>query len=100
MIQMSELDYLRNAVHVVRDAATIATDRFGKSVVVREKEFHDVVTDADLAVEERIVKSLSQLYPTHGFYAEEQGNRDTQSEYVWVVDPIDGSKYYSRGVPP
>lgn len=96
---MSNLEFLAQATSIVRDAGEIARDRFGVAEIVRQKETFDLVTDADLSIERQIVAALSRLYPDHGFYAEEQGQTNASAEHVWILDPIDGSKYYARGVP-
>ena len=88
-----------NATRIVREGAAIARDYFGRTSVLREKAFHDIVTEADLAVESHIVGALRALYPDHGFLAEEGGAERADAEYVWVLDPIDGTKYYARSVP-
>jgi myo-inositol-1(or 4)-monophosphatase len=96
---MSRGAFRDNATRIVREGAAIARDYFGRTSVLREKAFHDIVTEADLAVEQHIVAALRGLYPDHGFLAEEGGADRTDAEYVWVLDPIDGTKYYARSVP-
>lgn len=57
------------------------------------------VTLADRAVEQAIRKQITMIYPQHGIYGEEMGMINTQAEYVWVIDPIDGTKAFMTGKP-
>lgn len=90
---------LKSATQVLKEAGRIARQGFGHSMIVRRKEFNDIVTEGDLKVEEYILSRLHELYPDHGVVSEEAGKRADDAEYVWILDPIDGTKYYSRGVP-
>lgn len=81
------------------NAGRIALERFGKSRVVFNKERASVATDADLAVEKYLVEFLHKTFPDHRILAEESGKIGTESDFCWVIDPIDGTRYYNRGVP-
>lgn len=58
----------------------------------------DVVSGNDVLIEEYLKKSLSEAFPSDSFYCEESGNTG-DSERVWVIDPIDGTVNYTRGIP-
>lgn len=60
---------------------------------------HDRVTDADLEAESVIVQIIETAFPDHAVLAEEGGRNESSSEYLWVVDPLDGTSNYSRGIP-
>ena len=64
---------------------------------VQLKGPQDYLTETDLAVETLIKRKLSQRYPTDGFLGEETGG--TVSGAYWVVDPIDGTANFARGIP-
>lgn len=60
----------------------------------------DFSTSYDMQIEDEIYSQLVQRYPNHGFYGEERQNRrDDELDFVWHVDPIDGTKYFARQVP-
>jgi len=59
----------------------------------------DLVTAADLESERLIHQTVSQAFPEHNFLGEEGGDRGRSSEWLWVVDPIDGTTNYSRHIP-
>ena len=70
---------------------------------VGELEFHDSIdftTKFDKQVEKEIYEEIRRKYPDHGFYGEElEDLRKVNREYVWHVDPVDGTKYFGRQVP-
>ena len=57
------------------------------------------MTDADIAAEQAIRAIVAARFPADGFYGEEIGRRALDAEYVWLVDPIDGTKSFVRGYP-
>jgi myo-inositol-1(or 4)-monophosphatase len=66
---------------------------------VQYKSPKDVVTEADLASDRLISDRLREWFPDHGLRTEETGEQGTASEFVWIVDPIDGTVNFSRGMP-
>ena len=66
----------------------------------RAKAAADYVTEVDLAAEKEILYHLSKTYPEHAFHCEESGfSGNEESEYVWVIDPLDGTSNFLRGIP-
>ena len=59
----------------------------------------DLVTDVDRRAEEIILDGIGRIYPGHAVLAEESGGNETQSDYRWVVDPIDGTTNFVHGYP-
>lgn len=69
---------------------------------VTEKGHNDYVTDIDKAAEAAIVEMLLKAYPDHAILGEETGpskNLHDESEYVWIIDPIDGTTNFMHGFP-
>lgn len=58
----------------------------------------NIVTSSDIAVQNFLVSELSALLPGCGFICEEEERHDPHKEYVWIIDPIDGTANYSRGI--
>jgi myo-inositol-1(or 4)-monophosphatase len=58
----------------------------------------DPVTAADRAAEQILRKAIEERYPDHGIIGEEYGRRETQSDYAWVIDPIDGTRSFMMGL--
>lgn len=92
-------DFLAAARQIVVEAGAETRRTLHHSRVLRQKAYGDLVTDGDLLVEERVISFLRERFPGHGFESEEREPENPQAEHVWVLDPIDGTKYYARGVP-
>ena len=59
----------------------------------------DFVTKTDKKVETIIIEELEKARPKYGFIAEESGERKNESEFNWVIDPIDGTSNFMHGIP-
>jgi len=100
MNDLSYKDAYDVAVRVVRSAGDMARDAFGH-VRVEYKESDvafDIVTEADLSIDAFIRAEIVRVFPEHQIHSEESGS-DDGGEYVWTIDPIDGSSNFSRGIP-
>ncbi len=92
---------LNTAVKAARKAGAIITRASFDvdKLTIRTKRQHDFVSEVDHAAEDAIISVLKEAYPAHGFLAEESGYRDKQAEYLWVIDPLDGTTNFLHGVP-
>lgn len=83
------------------EAATAATvpilEYYHGSFEVETKSDQSPVTIADREAELTIRKVIQQAFPEHGIYGEEYGRSDRESDYLWLIDPIDGTKSFVRG---
>src|SRR5919206_4827763 len=95
----SYTDDLRLAHVLADDADSLSVDRF-QAIDLRVDTKPDLtpVTDADRSVEEGIRRTLSRARPRDAVLGEEQGTTG-HAQRCWVVDPIDGTKNFVRGVP-
>ncbi len=86
---------------VAHEAGDIVLGRFGKDGKHYMKSEHswDVVTKADLRADKFITIKIKKQYPTHGIISEESGVVNEDADYIWVIDPIDGTLNFSRNVP-
>lgn len=66
---------------------------------IRNKELNDIVTDVDIYMETKIIEKIKELFPDHAIYSEERGAISGESEYVWFIDPIDGTINFAAGIP-
>lgn len=91
--------YLETAISAA-DAARIVTQKwFRKDFDVQSKKDKTPVTIADEQTELAIKNIILKNHPEHGFFGEETGLSDTDNEFVWVIDPIDGTKCFATGMP-
>jgi len=92
---------LNIAVRAARRAGSIinraALDAGG--LQVRSKRAKDFVTQVDQAAEQAIIEIAHKAYPDHGFLAEESGASEEHAEYVWIIDPLDGTTNFIHGFP-
>jgi myo-inositol-1(or 4)-monophosphatase len=72
-----------------------------ESVRVSQKQVNDFVTEIDQASEEMIIETLLGAYPGHAIWAEESGREHgaRDSEFVWIIDPLDGTTNFIHGLP-
>lgn len=68
---------------------------------IKEKRPNDFVSDMDIEAEKRLIEALRSTYPDHSFLAEESGEIKgaPDCEHQWVIDPIDGTNNFVRGIP-
>ncbi|QWF79306.1 histidinol-phosphatase [Amycolatopsis sp. CA-230715] len=91
---------LRLAARLADTADAITTARFGAlDLAVERKPDRTPVTDADTAVEDAVRALLAEERPGDGVAGEERGGTASASGRTWVLDPIDGTKNFLRGVP-
>jgi len=90
---------LQAALAAARAASEVIRAFYQKSPGVRLKPDASPVTEADVLSEEAIRATLIERFPDYGFYGEETGQHATQSDNVWLVDPIDGTKAFVREIP-
>ncbi len=90
-------------LRVAREAAEAggapALERFRRSIAVRRKADFSPVTEADLASEAAILRRISEAFPSDGFVCEESGERPGSNGRRWIVDPLDGTRAFVRGLP-
>jgi myo-inositol-1(or 4)-monophosphatase len=91
---MNRLEFSRN---LARDAGRLAHSAFGASVTSM-KGRHDVVTAMDREVERFIRHAIAERYPDDTIIGEEEGGGGA-IDRVWLIDPIDGTANYARGIP-
>ena len=88
------------AVKAARRAGRVINQAAGNLDVltVRHKSLNDLVSEVDRGSEAAIIETIKTAYPQHAILAEESG-ASGQSEYVWVIDPLDGTTNYLHGFP-
>ena len=73
---------------------------FGQGIEARLKTSgRDLVTEADLASERRVLTFLEERHPEHGWQSEEAGIKEARSPLRWVIDPLDGTSNFAHGYP-
>lgn len=88
-------------VALVRDAGELLLERSKKAftVVTKNNDPRDIVTAVDIEVNNFIIDALRKNFPAYGIYSEEGAGQEGHSEYLWAIDPIDGSSNFARHIP-
>ncbi len=92
-------DYLRVAIEAAQESGALQMDKLGNISQVEFKGEINLVTEVDKACEELIIKKIQGVFPQHDFLAEEGGGVRKDSEYKWIIDPLDGTTNYAHGYP-
>src|SRR5271170_2279611 len=90
---------LKAALDAAERAAAIARSLFQHNIEIRIKADKSPVTEADVRCELAIREILETRFPAHGFFGEETGYHRQDAEFLWIVDPIDGTKAFVREYP-
>ena len=92
-------EHLHVALEAARAAGKISRDYYAGNFTVETKADMTPVTQADVECEVAIRGTILGRFPDHGIYGEEMGRTQGDAEYLWLVDPIDGTKGFVRQYP-
>ncbi len=70
-----------------------------KNLKIDKKSKHEIVTPADMASNKIILATIKKEFPTHGILSEETGYYQKNSDYLWIIDPLDGTNNFAMGNP-
>jgi histidinol-phosphatase len=84
---------------LAEEAGRIAIEYQTRGVTAEEKSDESPVTAADRACEQLIVEGITKEFPDDGILGEEGANRESRNGRKWIVDPIDGTRDFVRGIP-
>jgi len=100
---MAEFDGILNNVRTwVREIGKYQVENLGKKDLFVETKSTaiDLVTEVDRHSEEYLLEKIKENYPEHQIVSEESGdNRQYESDYCWIIDPLDGTTNYAQGLP-
>ena len=92
MFVLSNFDELINfSKHLADESEKLIKNYFRTSLNIESKEDKSPVTLADKEVELKIRDLINKKYPSHGILGEEFDSQNVDSEFLWVIDPIDGT---------
>ncbi|MBU0991073.1 MAG: inositol monophosphatase [Proteobacteria bacterium] len=89
----------KTGLDAAKNSADVLLSYFGNIKTVRKKGAIDIVTQADTESEKIIIKTIRSVFPDHGIIAEESGESFLNSDYCWIIDPLDGTTNFSHGLP-
>jgi len=92
-------DFLRLAARLAEESGAIVLRHFRRALAVDDKADLSPVTAADRDAEAAMRRRIEEHFPDHGVIGEEHGASNAEAPYVWVLDPIDGTKSFIAGKP-
>ncbi|HSR16705.1 MAG TPA: inositol monophosphatase family protein, partial [Ignavibacteriaceae bacterium] len=91
---------INDLIQISKEAGEIISENFNKNFKVDYKSNEkDLVTEVDKLSEKHITDFIKRKYPSHGILAEESGIIKEGEEYLWVIDPLDGTVNFAHGLP-
>lgn len=93
--------YLNIAIEAALNARKVILHHFDHldRLNLIEKSKHNFASEADMFAEKTIINTIKTAYPHHSILAEESGEDNKESEYQWIIDPIDGTFNFIHGIP-
>lgn len=91
---------LEKVQFIAKEAGGVIREGFGKNFSIEFKTNEsNLVTEIDQKSEKLIKDFIAKEFPSHGILAEESGSTEGSSEYLWVIDPLDGTTNFAHGLP-
>ena len=91
---------IEDIIQISREAGELIKNAFGKTHTIKFKTNElNLVTETDKASEKLITDFIKMKYPSHGILAEEGSEVNKSAEFLWVVDPLDGTTNFAHGLP-
>lgn len=91
--------YLDTALAAARAAGAVIRRDFGRPSGVSFKARMNPVTETDLAAERAVIAVIAEAFPSHDILTEESAQAPRRSEYLWIIDPMDGTVNFTHGYP-
>ncbi len=93
-------EFIDTAVLAIKQAAKIHKKYFNTDIKAEmKKKTFDLVTVADVEAEKAITSLIKKKFPKHNILAEENKYKKTDSQYTWIIDPLDGTNNFSNKIP-
>lgn len=90
-------------INLVKELKSIIVQAYEEALKlnnhIMKKELNDIVTDVDIYMESKIINKIKEWFPEHSIYSEEKGKIIGNNEYVWFIDPIDGTINFASKIP-
>lgn len=94
-----QLDLVHRVKPIIKEAGDLLLSFYHKRLTWKEKGGDNgFVTEADIASEQFLIKSLTPIIPQASFFAEESGKKG-ENDYCWVIDPLDGTTNFAHNLP-
>lgn len=92
------MDFKQTAIKAAKKAAEIQLELSKKEIKFSLKSKHDVLAEADILSEKAIIETIKNEFPDHKVLSEEAGEESHDSDYFWIIDPVDGTINFTKGI--
>jgi myo-inositol-1(or 4)-monophosphatase len=99
MSRLPDATFLHTLALRIREVQMRYFDRLQEAQVERKHRSRDLLTVADKETEDVIIRSIREAFPGHAILAEESGAHTTDSDWWWIIDPVDGTTNFARSFP-
>lgn len=99
MTQLQVAEQYINFAQELAGMAIAAINDFHAQRRLTMKEDGSPVTDLDMSLEQQLSDRIKQRFPQHGIIGEEHGPHNADADWVWILDPIDGTRQFAAGLP-
>jgi myo-inositol-1(or 4)-monophosphatase len=90
--------YTNTALAAAEAGVGVLLDHYNRKLNIEYKGETDPVTQADKNSQKAIIKVIKDIFPDHGILAEEDGVKETNKNYCWIIDPLDGTVNFVHGI--
>jgi len=88
-------------IEIIKESGDLLMRKRGEefSIEIKNKDPRDIITSIDRDINEFIINKLKKEFPSHSIYSEESDDIENTSDFLWTIDPIDGTSNFSRDIP-
>ena len=90
---------LKTAIKAAKEAGKVIMESIKNKKIIDYKSADNFLTDTDLKAEKKILSIIKEKFPNHSFYTEEGLGKKTDSDHLWVIDPLDGTTNFIHSFP-
>jgi len=89
----------RVAARAAVESGKILNDLFGETISIEKKGEIDLVTEADILSEKAVMETINKSFPRDAILTEESGEHGSESDRLWIIDPLDGTTNFAHSFP-
>ncbi len=93
------MDYKKFILGLAKEAGTVIKKNFTRGMKKEWKDGVSVVTETDRIINQMVIDSVKKTFPGHSILAEENSDLSGDNEFIWVCDPVDGTKPFAHAIP-
>lgn len=92
--------FLKQAIIAAEKSGGLIVSYFEKIKTIKKKNknIRDLISEVDILSEKEIISTLKSKFKKHNFLAEESGLQNNKSDFTWIIDPLDGTVNYVKGI--